>query len=156
MSDTPSLMRYGGFVAVVAVFALTMSDAIPGAPALAGWSGLQTSLGTDVTSTFPTMYVPAAPDTGCDWWDFGCFAGALFDAVLYIGGLVYYFVTWVTDVIFWLIYTVFALLSALFGAASLTFSGIPAWLQGILWILAAPLLILVLWAIVRLIRGDEG
>ena len=161
MSDTPHLMRYGGFVALIAVFAITLGDSIPGAPALTGWSDLQTQLGTDPldpgrTNPFPTLTMPDAPDTGCDWWDFGCYAGAVFDAVLYIGGLIFAALVFVAEFLFWLVYEVFLILAALFGTASLTFSGIPAWLQGILWILAIPLLVLVVWSVLRLIRGDEG
>ena len=157
MSDTPSLMRYGGFVALIAVFAVTLNDWDASAPTLAGWSELQATLGDDPSSSFPTMTNVTAPDLGaCDWWDIGCLAGELFAAVIYIGSLIYYFLAWVAAVTWWFALEVVVFFGALIGAASLTLTGIPAWLQALLWILAAPLLILVLWSVIRLIRGDEG
>lgn len=157
MSDSDHVIRYVGIVALVAVFCIFLVSWDSSAATVAGWDGLQSSLSNDPENGFPEPGTVAPPVTAdCPWWDVGCFTGNVAGSVLYIGGLLFVTVGWGLAAIGWFFLLIWNLFAALFGSVTLTLDGMPSDIQLLMWILIAPLAVMLLLFIIRLVRGNEG
>jgi hypothetical protein len=158
MGDTAMLVRYVGIVAIVAVFSLSLFSWDESTPTVAGWTVLQTTLNTqNPESGFPQFQTvdPFYLDY-CGPFDLPCHTGNIAKPFTYIGNLIWQALSWFFLSIAWLFGLIFAFFGALLGGATLTFDGMPIEVQSILWIVILPFFTLIIFAILRLVRGSEG
>ena len=157
MSDTSLIMRYVGLIALVAVVAVSVNEWDSSTPLVSGWAGLQDTVSDDPETGFPQFATITPPqNVGCAAWDILCNAGNLGGAVMYIGALLGESVSLLVRILAWFFSLVFNFFAALFGSATLTYDGMPSGIQSLMWILIAPFFALLIFTIIKLVRGNEG
>ena len=165
MSDSGMLIKSVAFIALIAVFTISLGDWDVGAPDVDGWASFTTTItsdpwsGTPAWPTFPTI---DEIEVSCDWWDIVCWGAALAEATAFIGSAIVYFglliytgLVWIIDGLIWLASVVVAFTGGMFSIATLTYDDMPAPVQVIMWLIIAPLLAIVILAIIRYIRGVD-
>ena len=157
MSDSSMIIRLVTVVTIVAVFAIFVADWSPGVE-VQGFTELQDATDDDPSGGFPEIpYVaPPVQAAGCEWWELWCLTGDIFAPVFYIGAMIFNVIYWIFSVIAWVGLFIFNLFASLFSVSTITISGLPSEFQTLLTILSVPALVLVIFAIARFIRGNEG
>ena len=156
MSDSSMIIRLMTVVTIVAVFAIFVADWSPGVE-VQGFTELQDATDDDPSGGFPEVVDVQPPTSGdCAPWDIPCLTGDIFGPIFYIGTLIFAVVWWVFQVIAWAALFVFNLFASIFSVATITITGLPSEFQTLLTILSVPALVLVIFAIARFIRGNEG
>ncbi|HZX60927.1 MAG TPA: hypothetical protein VFF51_04195 [Candidatus Methylomirabilis sp.] len=174
-NDTSQLTKYVVIVAAVAIFAISINDWNPSAPTVAGYSTLQTTMQADpfnntpswpnfgnYTDTFTGNYT-CTPDVA--FFGLNCIS-VFFDwvvgAIFWIGGAFLWLIVsigtalWFLGLfLWWLGSLVVAFFGALLGTATLTFDGMPIQVQALMWVIILPMLVFIVFLILRYIRGQS-
>lgn len=180
-NDTGWLVKLIVIISAVAVFAISLNAWDPSAPTVAGWANLQTVAQADPFAGAPawpnfgnytTTYNSTAnfDCTGnltflglnCLWNVFVVFFDWVIGAIFWIGGAFLWFIVmigtalWFIGLFFvWLATLVIAFFGAIFGAVTLTFPGMPPEIQALMWIFIVPALCLLIFLVIRLVRGQS-
>lgn len=180
-NDTGYLLKIVVIIAVVAVFALSINSWDPSAPTVAGWSNLQTVAQSDPFAGAPAWPdFGNYTDTFNDTVDFTCTPNVLFfglnciwealvtiftwavGAIFWIGGAFLWVVVSIGTALYylglffvWLATLVVSFFGAIFGAVTLTFDGMPAPIQAVMWIFIVPALCILIFLVLRFIRGQS-
>ena len=165
MSDSNNLLKVVLFMAVIAIFAVSLSDWDGSAPVISGWSNLQTVAGQDPfagTPDWPTFPEVGLIEISCDWWDIFCWGAVIGEATAYIGSAIIYFgllvytgVVWFFSGLIWLTELVVGVFLAAFDLMMIPFLGFPSPISELLAGLSVILLLVVVFAVIRFIRGQD-
>jgi hypothetical protein len=152
------VVRFVAIVAIVATFTIFLADWDVDSPTVSGYADLRDTVDTtNPNSGFPQFPVIQAPQSGaCDWWNVACVGADLGASVVYIGVILWSSVSFGFLALAWFFGLVFSLFAVLLTSASLTMAGMPTEIQTLLWILVLPFLVLLILAVLRFFRGNEG
>lgn len=156
---------------IVSLMAILLSD-WGGGPSIGNaWTGFSSTLASDPYAgipEWPVFTAPSAPSAGsaCDWWDLSCWASGAASSVAYATAYIGAAFTYVGQILFTTGQYIFAFLSHFFAVAGAFSSALIGTVTapmsfftgdgiyvGI--VLFVPLLVIVMWYLLTLIRGNE-
>ena len=165
MSDSNNILKAVLLMAVVAIFAVSLNDWDASAPDMPGWTNLQTVAGQDPfngTPDWPTFPEIGIIEISCDWWDILCWVAVIGEATAYIGSAIVYFgllvytgIVWFFSGLIWLTELVVGVFLAAFDLMMIPFLGFPSPISELLAGLSVILLLVVVFAVIRFIRGQD-